>query len=155
MLLIFFRCIRQRIWGLSTMLLSVQTDGLVMSNGFKPPITKPFNCQTSLSRQRIIPQTFLFVKPFIPKNPIQNAAKCPINIQKTRKKYRKVWYLFKKPEKRFEGFILYILGGFIMIFVIPAQQCLTILAMILGRGCEREIVILLQVQVIDKPCLLV
>ena len=26
-------------------------------------------------------------------------------VQKTRKKYRKVWYLFKKPAKRFEGFI--------------------------------------------------
>ena len=39
------------------------------------------------------------------KNPVQNVQKCPHFLQKSSKKYRKVWYLFKKPEKRFEGFI--------------------------------------------------
>jgi hypothetical protein len=39
------------------------------------------------------------------KNPVQNVQKCPHFLQKSSKKYRKVWYLFKKPGKRFEGFI--------------------------------------------------
>jgi hypothetical protein len=54
------------------------------------------------------------------KNPVQNVQKCPENVQNSSKKYRKVWIFLQKPAKRFEGFIVYILGGFGMIFVIPA-----------------------------------
>jgi hypothetical protein len=39
------------------------------------------------------------------KNPVQNVQKCPINLQKTSKKYKKVWYFEQNPAKRFEGFI--------------------------------------------------
>jgi hypothetical protein len=53
------------------------------------------------------------------KNPVQNVQKCPENVQNIQKKYRKVWIFLQKPEKRFEGFVLYILGRFVMIFVIP------------------------------------
>jgi hypothetical protein len=58
---------------------------------------------------RIIPQTFLFVKPFMDKNPVQNVQKCPENVQNIQKKYKKVWIFLQNPAKRFEGFILYIL----------------------------------------------
>jgi len=73
-----------------------------------------------------IPIAGLYPKPFYLSNllwtkyGVQNVQKCPINLQKTSKKHKKVWKIFKNQEKRFEGFILYILGGFGMIFVIPA-----------------------------------
>ena len=82
-----------------------------MSNGFKPPITKPSNCQTFYLDSWIIPPNLLFVKPFYPKNPIQNVEKCPIYLQKSAKKYRKVWKIFKNQEKRFEGLLSLILGN--------------------------------------------
>jgi len=91
-----------------------------MSNGSKPPITKPSNCQTFYPACGLYPQTFYLSNLLWTKYPVQNVQKCPIYLQKSAKKYRKVWKNPQNPAKRFEGFIVYILGGFVMIFVIPA-----------------------------------
>jgi hypothetical protein len=53
------------------------------------------------------------------KNPVQNVQKCPENVQNIQKKYKKVWIFLQNPAKRFEGLLCIILGGFVMIFVIP------------------------------------
>jgi hypothetical protein len=71
---------------------------------------------------RIIPQTFQFVKPFMDKNPVQNVQKCPENVQNIQKKYKKVWIFEQNPGKRFGGLLCIILGGFVLIFVIPRQK---------------------------------
>jgi hypothetical protein len=79
-----------------------------MSNGSKPPITNLSFCQTF---QTSYPNSGLYPKPpylsnlLWTKKPVQNVQKCPINLQKTSKKYKKVWIFLQNPAKKFEGFI--------------------------------------------------
>jgi hypothetical protein len=56
----------------------------------------------------------------MPKNPIQNAAKCPISLYKTRKNIERFGISFKNQRKGLKVLYVLILGGFVMIFVIPA-----------------------------------
>jgi hypothetical protein len=79
------------------------------------PIVKPYIGDSGLYPTNLYLSNLLWTK-----YGVQNVQKCPENIQNIQKKYRKVWIFLQNPGKRFEGFICTILGGFVLIFVIPA-----------------------------------
>jgi hypothetical protein len=53
------------------------------------------------------------------KTPINFVQKCRKNVQNSSKKDRKVWYLFKKPDKRFDILLFLIGGNLLMVSLIP------------------------------------
>jgi hypothetical protein len=53
------------------------------------------------------------------KTPINFVQKCRKNVQNSSKKDRKVWYLFKNQEKRFDILLFVIGGNMCMVSLIP------------------------------------
>jgi hypothetical protein len=55
------------------------------------------------------------------KTPINFVQKCRKNVQNSSKKDRKVWYLFKNQEKRFDILLFLIGGNMLMVSLDPPQ----------------------------------
>jgi hypothetical protein len=81
------------------------------------PIVKP-----SYPNSGLYPQTSYLSNLYSLKDPIQNAPKCPINLQKTRKKYIKGLIISRKPGKKVCLFVMYYTRGFGISFVIPRKK---------------------------------
>ncbi len=81
-----------------------------MSWGPKPPITKPFYCQTFKPHIQIADYTSKpwFCQTFYVQNSVQNCTK---NVQKLQKKYKKVWKNIQKPGKKVCLFVVYYTRG--------------------------------------------